>query len=186
MFQTFELTDIKEVRVIIVGQDPYFNEGLADGLAFSCNKYGFLPASLEVILKVAYACHNLLFNKKEVSDYSLTKWAEQNVLLLNRVLTVKEGSPRSHYKQGWEIFTDEVIKLLSKDSKPKVFALWGSDAQKVEKHINKTRHLVLTCAHPAAELYKPGAKGSFSNYNHFKDINEFLKQNGQKPINWIL
>lgn len=186
VFHAYDITPPDSVKVIIVGQDPYYNKDVADGLAFSCGKKNFIPPSLEVILEEAYSNEGFSFKKDKRSFYKLDEWAEQGVLLLNRILTVREGKAKSHEKKGWEKLTEKTIQILSFDSKPKVFMLWGSDALKLAPLIDATKHLVLKAPHPAAHLYNVRANSAFPGCKHFSKANNFLKSKGLAPINWIL
>lgn len=176
IFNAFNLTNYDDVKVIILGQDPYHEEGQAMGLAFSVPLGTKLPPSLKNIFKEIEDEFNIL----KLNNGDLTYLAKQGVLLLNTILTVEEGKPLSHKNKGWEIFTDNIIKYLNEDNKPKVFMLWGDNAISKTKLITNPNHLVLTSAHPSPL----SAYRGFFNNNHFRLCNEFLKKNNLKEINW--
>lgn len=170
---------IDEIKVIIVGQDPYFNEGEANGIAFSVNKGIKIPPSLKNIYK---ELHNDL-GIPIPNHGDLTYWKNQGVLLLNRVLSVEINQAKSHSnKFGWEFFTEKLIMILNTYGNNKVFVLWGNSAKELESIIDKTKHLVLTAAHPSP---LSATKGFFG-CKHFSQINNYLISNGQKEIDWDL
>ena len=176
IFNAFKLTPYADVRVVIMGQDPYINEGEAHGLAFSVSQGKKMPPSLaniykEIAVDVGGSATPLP---------CLTHWATQGVLLLNTVLTVEAKKSRSHAGQGWERFTDFVLESLNLRSVPIVFMLWGRDAHKKGQLINNPTHLVLEAAHPS-----PLAGGRFFGCRHFSQANEFLKTNGMPAVNWL-
>lgn len=176
IFTAFRLTSFEKTKVIIVGQDPYHEEGQAMGLSFSVHDYVDEPPSLRNI-------HQEILNEDvEQGPWSrdLTRWAEQGVLLLNSTLTVEAHKAASHAGNGWEIFTDNAIHALGVDSKPKVFMLWGSYARSKKALIENPSHLILESAHPSP---LSASRGFFGN-GHFKKCNEFLKAHGEKPIIW--
>lgn len=176
IFNAFKITPLKNVKVVIVGQDCYHEEGQAMGLSFSVRDGVKIPPSLRNIYKEleAEGFH------PDTSTGNLTKWAEQGVFLINSCLTVREHEPNSHSGKGWERFTDEVIKALSYDDNPKVFLLWGNYAQKKSSLIKNPKHLVLKSAHPSP---LSASRGFFGN-NHFISVNNFLKDKGLKEIKW--
>lgn len=176
IFNAFKITPLKNVKVVIVGQDCYHGEGQAMGLSFSVRDGVKIPPSLRNIYKEleAEGFH------PDTSTGNLTKWAEQGVFLINSCLTVREHEPNSHSGKGWERFTDEVIKALSYDDNPKVFLLWGNYAQKKSNLIKNPKHLVLKSAHPSP---LSASRGFFGN-NHFISVNNFLKDKGLKEIKW--
>lgn len=176
IFNAFKITPLKNVKVVIVGQDCYHGEGQAMGLSFSVRDGVKIPPSLRNIYKEleAEGFH------PDTSTGNLTKWAEQGVFLINSCLTVREHEPNSHSGKGWERFTDEVIKALSYDDNPKVFLLWGNYAQKKSSLIKNPKHLVLKSAHPSP---LSASRGFFGN-NHFISVNNFLKDKGLKEIKW--
>ena len=176
IFTAFRLTSFEKTKVIIVGQDPYHEEGQAMGLSFSVHDYVDEPPSLRNI-------HQEILNEDvEQGPWSrdLTRWAEQGVLLLNSTLTVEAHKAASHAGNGWEIFTDNAIHALGVDSKPKVFMLWGSYARSKKALIENPSHLILESTHPSP---LSASRGFFGN-GHFKKCNEFLKAHGEKPIIW--
>jgi uracil-DNA glycosylase len=186
VLRAFDLTPPNKVKVIIVGQDPYYTKGHSNGLAFSCIKKDFIPPSLEIIFREVYKVYGIPFVKADIKSCDLTPWAEQGVFLLNRILTVRENKALSHKQKGWEKFTSEAIKILAKDFRPKVFMLWGSEAQKLSSYIDRTKHLVLSAPHPTAHLFNSRTKTEFPGCDHFTKANNFLKEKGISPINWIL
>ncbi len=175
IFKAFELCTFQETKVVIFGQDPYFQEGLANGLAFSVNNHDSIPASLKNIYKEIKNDIGILHNK----NGSLETWALQGVLLLNSCLTVEVSKPGSHLDIGWENFIKEIIYILNKKNNL-VFFLWGKNAQKYMKYINSNSHLILTAAHPSPL----SAYRGFFGCEHFSKCNDYLKNNGIKEINW--
>lgn len=178
IFNAFRYTKYKDVKVVILGQDPYHGENQAEGLSFSVKKGIRKPPSLVNIYKELYSDLNIPI---EV-DGSLVKWANQGVLLLNAVLTVEKDKAASHQGKGWEIFTDEVIKLLNKKDIPIVFILWGSYARSKKKYITNPIHCVIESAHPSPLSAHNGFFGS----KPFSRTNTFLTQTKQEPIDWSL
>lgn len=176
IFNALKLTSYEDTKVVIVGQDPYHEPGQAHGLSFSVQDGIPLPPSLQNIYKEI----ENEFGYKMGKSGNLTKWARQGVLLLNNVLTVRRGQANSHRNQGWEIFTDEVIRLLNVRKDPVIFVFWGNNAKAKLPLVTNPIHLVLTCAHPSPL----SAYNGFFGCNHFKKINEFLLQNGKSPIDW--
>lgn len=175
-FTAFDLTPLNSVQVVIIGQDPYHGEGQAHGLSFSVKEGIKLPPSLKNIYKeieTDIGC-------KVTANGNLESWAHQGVLLLNTVLTVRKGEAGSHQKKGWEIFTDEVVKVLNEKCEGLVFMLWGAPAQKKGKNLNREKHLVLTSPHPSPLSSYRG----FFGCAHFSQANEYLKSLGKKPIDW--
>lgn len=176
IFNALKYTDYQNVKVVILGQDPYHQPNQAHGLCFSVKKGVNPPPSLQNMYKEIHAEYGYpIPNHGE-----LTYWAEQGVLMLNTVLTVRESQPNSHKGMGWEIFTDDIISLLNQRPEPMVFLLWGANARAKTKLITNPAHLVLCSAHPSPL----SAYNGFFGNNHFKKANEFLKQNGMKEINW--
>ena len=176
VFRALELTPIEEVRVLLLGQDPYHRPGQAEGLAFSVAPGTRIPPSLRNIF-----CE--LESDLDVTppgDGSLVRWARQGVLLLNAVLTVREGEPTSHAGRGWEHFTDAIIRTLSDRPEPVVFALWGGYAQKKLSLIDDSRHPVVTAAHPSPLSARRGFLGT----RPFSRINAALSRLNQQPIEW--
>ena len=178
IFNAFKLTPLNEVKVVILGQDPYHEKGQAHGLAFSTPAGRPKPRSLNNIFKEI----NAEYDYPIPESGCLESWANQGVFLLNTVLTVEEGNANSHSKCGWQIFTDNVIKLLDCQTQPIVFLLWGKQAEKKKELIKNPNHLVLITSHPSPFSARRGFFGS----NHFIKANEFLKQNNLKEINWRL
>lgn len=177
VFKAFELTPFNDVKVIIIGQDPYHNPNQAHGLSFSVNYGVKVPPSLTNIYKE-------LKNDLKISTPShgnLTKWAKQGVLLLNATLTVRSGEPGSHQNKGWEQFTDSVIQLISKQKSNCVFLLWGNYARNKKALVDYDKHLVLEAAHPS-----PLAKGAFFGCQHFSLTNSYLRKHKMLEINWDL
>lgn len=175
IFNAFNLCPLDQVKVVIIGQDPYHEPGQAHGLCFSVQDGISLPPSLQNIYK---EIENDL-RRKSITNGDLTKWAEQGVLLLNSTLTVRAHAAASHAGHGWEQFTDSVIRALSK-RKNLVYLLWGSYAQKKAKIINQDENLILKSVHPSP---LSAHRGFFGNH-HFSNTNEYLIAHGKKPINW--
>ncbi len=176
VFNAFRYTDFDNVKVVILGQDPYHGPNQAEGLSFSVSNEVLKPPSLKNIfkelesdLKIPYPEHN-----------SLKKWAQEGVLLLNAVLTVEEHKPTSHKDRGWEIFTDDIIKILNERNTPTVFILWGAYARSKRELITNPKHLVIESAHPSPFSARNGFFGS----KPFSKTNEFLKKNNIKEIDW--
>ena len=179
IFNAFDITPLYNVKVVILGQDPYHGPDQAHGLSFSVQKGLALPPSLRNIF------HELNTDLAvPVSNHGdLTKWAQQGVLLLNSVLTVEAGQPTSHQKRGWENFTDQVIDVLNESREHIVFILWGAYAQKKGQRIDQTKHLVLKAAHPSPLAAN---RGGFFGCKAFSKTNNYLKQHGIEPIDWQL
>lgn len=186
VFRAFEATEYDNVKVVILGQDPYHEVGQAEGLSFSVPNGIKLPPSLVNIIKEIDNEFGLTVveDGKVVkgTNGSLVSWAEQGVLLLNTVLTVREGEAYSHKKIGWERFTDAVIRAVNDKAEPVVFFLWGNPAISKEVLITNEKHLVLKCAHPSPL----SARRGFFGCNHFKQANDFLKIHGYAPISWTM
>lgn len=179
MFNALNLTPLSNVKVVILGQDPYHRPGQAMGLSFSVPKTIPKPPSLNNVLKemaddigTRYSAHG-----------DLTHWAEQGVLLLNSSLTVREGEPNSHQNAGWEPFTDKIIDVVNEQTEHTVFILWGSKAQKKGKYIDTDKHLILTAVHPSPLAAN---RGGFFGTKPFSKANDYLRQHGQTPIDWQL
>ena len=171
-------TPYDNVKCVILGQDPYHEKGQAMGLSFSVNKNITIPPSLQNIYKEIdreYHCGI-------PSDGDLTVWADQGVLLLNAILTVRARQAASHRNIGWEEYTDAIIRALNESDKPIVFMLWGNFAKEKSKYLNNPKHLVLKTSHPSPYSVNYG----FSGCNHFIKCNEFLAQNGIQPIDWTI
>jgi uracil-DNA glycosylase len=177
LFQAFESTPFQDVKVVILGQDPYHQPGQAHGLAFSVPEGIRIPPSLRNIYKELL---NDIPGFKHPSHGNLTYWAEQGVLLLNTTLSVRKNQAGSHQKQGWERFTDRVIQLLSEQRSDLVFLLWGRYARDKAQLIDQGRHLVLTAPHPSPL----SAYHGFLGCGHFSKANQHLIRLGQKPIDW--
>lgn len=175
LFAAFRHTDYHDVKAVILGQDPYHEYGQAHGLCFSVRKGVEIPPSLLNIYKELHA--ELGFTPP--SHGELTAWADRGVLLLNSVLTVREGAAGSHRNRGWEQFTDRAIELLNDRDRPVVFFLWGSYARAKKELITNPRHLVLECAHPSPL----SASRGFFGCGHFRAANDFL---GDRAIDWTL
>lgn len=176
IFNAFRITPLSNTKVVILGQDPYHSEGQAMGMSFSVNDGVKIPPSLKNIYK---ELEEEGFSP-DTSTGNLTKWAQQGVFLLNSCLTVREHQPNSHSGKGWEVFTDNVIRVLANDERPKVFLLWGAYAQKKEELIGNSSHLILKSAHPSPlSAYK-----GFFGCNHFIKTNKFLKDNNLEEIEW--
>jgi uracil-DNA glycosylase len=177
LFNAFNLCPFHNVKVVIIGQDPYPREGQAHGLSFSFDGGKPFPRSLNTIFKAISDD----FKTPLPTNGKLTRWAEQGVLLLNSILTVQEKKPASHRKFGWECFTDAVIERLNDEREGLVFMLWGVKACKKASLIDADKHLVLTSAHPSPRAVNFGC--SFGK-KHFSQANEFLRERGKSPINW--
>ncbi|MCI9280192.1 MAG: uracil-DNA glycosylase [Bacilli bacterium] len=178
VFNALKLTPYKEVKVVIVGQDPYHGEGEAHGLSFSVQKGKKLPPSLKNIYKELESDLGIL----PYEEGDLTKWAKQGVLMLNAVLTVVKDTPASHRNLGWERLTDYIIRVLNEKEEPVVFILWGNFAKEKKVLITNPQHLVLTSAHPSPFSANYGFFGS----KPFSKTNEFLEKKGLQPIDWDL
>lgn len=176
IFNAFHLTPLSQVKAVILGQDPYHNDGQAHGLCFSVQPQVEIPPSLVNIYKELGSD----LGCRIPSHGCLTKWAEQGVLLLNTVLTVRAHQAFSHQGQGWEQFTDEVIRVLNRQDRPIVFLLWGSPAQKKASMLTNPKHLVLKAPHPSPL----SAYRGFFGCRHFSKTNEFLRANGEREIDW--
>ena len=175
VFNAFRL-NYKDVKVVILGQDPYHGTGEAHGYAFSCLKTP-IPPSLKNIYKELY---DDLGIEKDMLDGNLLPWVKQGVMLLNTGLTVEKDKPNSHKDLPWDVFTDEVIKKLNEREKPVVFILWGNNARKKKDLITNSRHLVIESAHPSPFSARNGFFGS----KPFSKTNNFLIKNGINPIKW--
>lgn len=176
IFNALKSVDYSEVKVVILGQDPYHGEGQAHGMSFSVKPGVKIPPSLMNIYKEL----NESMGYQIPNNGYLMKWAEQGVLLLNTVLTVRAGEPQSHKGKGWEIFTDRIISLLNQREEPIIFVLWGSPSKKKQSLITSPQHKILTAAHPSPL----SAYRGFLGCNHFKQINEVLLKWGKQPIDW--
>ena len=176
IFTAFNLTPLKDVKVVIIGQDPYHNEGQAHGLCFSVRPRVEIPPSLVNIYKELQddlGCYI-------PNNGYLVKWAQQGVLMLNTVLTVRAHQANSHHGRGWEEFTDAAIRALNEQDRPIVFILWGRPAQMKRSMLNNPKHLILEAPHPSPLSAYNGFFGS----KPFSQTNKFLTENGLEPIDW--
>lgn len=176
IFNAFELTPLENLKVVILGQDPYHGIGQAQGLAFSTPSHMKNPPSMQNILKEIIDDYGLSL----CSNGDLTQWAKQGVLLLNTILTVEESKPKSHHKLGWEIFTDNIIRYISENFEDVIFLLWGSPAIAKAKLIDRSKHHILTAPHPSPL----SAYRGFLGCKHFTQTNTILERLGKKPISW--
>ncbi len=176
IFNALKTTDYDEVKVLLLGQDPYHGPGQAHGYAFSVQKGVKTPPSLQNIYKELQTDVGCTVP----SHGNLLEWAGQGVLMLNAVLTVRGGQPNSHKNQGWELITDSIIRSLDKREKPMVFLLWGANAKQKLPLIRGMHHLVLAAPHPSPL----SAYSGFFGCRHFSKANDFLIRNGQTPIDW--
>lgn len=175
LFAAFDRTPFDKVKVVIIGQDPYHQQGQANGLCFSVSPGVSRPPSLVNIFKELQDDLGIPVPKTG----NLEPWADQGVLLLNATLTVRHAQAGSHQGKGWETFTDAVIKKVSEQKKGVVFLLWGRYAQSKEELIDKNKHFILKAAHPS-----PLARGAFFGCKHFSKTNELLQQQALSPIDW--
>ncbi|MEI6837256.1 MAG: uracil-DNA glycosylase [Alcaligenaceae bacterium] len=187
-FRALEALSPNDVRVVILGQDPYHGPGQAQGLAFSVPNGVARPPSLRNILaeiELEYPDDPLqLMLKPNADNNDLTRWAQQGVLLLNTALTVEDGAPASHAAKGWETVTDALIRCVAQDQKPKVFMLWGAHAQAKQSLLaNEPQHLILSCNHPSPLSARRGAN-PFIGCGHFKAANAWLLQRNLQVIDW--
>jgi len=178
IFRAFNLLMPEDVKVVIVGQDPYHGVTQANGLAFSVCDTCPLPPSLKNIFQELLADVGCPISRSG----NLTQWAEEGVLLINSLLTVRHGQPYSHKKKGWEIFTDRVLAKLSKESDHIVFILWGAPSQKKESLIDASKHLIIKSAHPSPLSAYRGFFGS----KPFSHANAYLLAHAKRPIEWCL
>lgn len=176
IFNAYDRCSFEDIKVVILGQDPYIRPGQAHGLSFSVPQGMDLPPSLKNIYKELEG--DLGVNPRTTGD--LTHWASQGVFLLNASLTVREGESGSHQGRGWEQFTDATISLLNNHSSGLVFMLWGSFAQKKASLLNAEKHLILTAPHPSPL----SAYRGFFGCKHFSQTNDWLSKNGREVINW--
>lgn len=177
IFNAFNLTPLNDVRVVILGQDPYHGEKQAHGLSFSVREGIKLPPSLRNIYKEL----EREYAAPIPASGDLTRWAQQGVLLLNATLTVRAHAAGSHQKRGWEEFTDAVIQAVNARREPVAFMLWGSYAQRKGERIDRDRHLVLEAPHPSPL----SAHRGFIGCGHFRKANDFLSARGISPVDWI-
>lgn len=177
IFKAFSLTKLDNLKVVILGQDPYHGFGQAQGLAFSTPANIKNPPSMQNILK---EIQSDLGKKSICEDGDLTPWAKQGVLLLNTILTVEEAKPKSHHNLGWEVFTDNVIKYISDNCEDTIFILWGSPAISKTKLIDRKKHHILTAPHPSPLSSYRG----FFGCKHFSQTNDILKSLNKEAIIW--
>ncbi|HRL09603.1 MAG TPA: uracil-DNA glycosylase, partial [Aliarcobacter sp.] len=177
IFKAFSLTKLDNLKVVILGQDPYHGFGQAQGLAFSTPANIKNPPSMQNILK---EIQSDLGKKSICEDGDLTPWAKQGVLLLNTILTVEEAKPKSHHNLGWEVFTDNIIKYISDNCEDTIFILWGSPAISKTKLIDRKKHHILTAPHPSPLSSYRG----FFGCKHFSQTNDILKSLNKEAIIW--
>ncbi len=177
LFNAFNLTPFSQVRVVILGQDPYHNKGEAMGLCFSVPRGINIPPSLKNIYKELERSLGI----PSAKHGDLSSWAKEGVFMLNAILSVKEGSASSHKNLGWQKFTDSVMSIISEKKEGIIFVLWGNFAKEKKKYIDISKHVVLESVHPS-----PLAGNKFIGNNHFAIINDILSKRGQKPINWAI
>ena len=177
IFNAFDQCSFDDLKVVIIGQDPYHGDGQANGLCFSVNNGVKMPPSLVNIFKEIKED----IGKDIPRNGNLERWAKQGVLLLNATLTVRAHSPGSHQNKGWEEFTDAVIRQLSLERKGLVFLLWGGYAKKKAALIDASKHHILSSGHPSP---LSANRGLWFGNKHFSRTNEILSQNGEEPINW--
>jgi uracil-DNA glycosylase len=178
IFNSLRYADYDNIKVVIIGQDPYHEPNQAHGLAFSVKKGCPIPPSLKNI----YAELEADLGIPPCPHGELTEWAKQGVLLLNNALTVRRGQANSHREKGWEYLTDRIIQCVNEKSDPVVYLLWGANAREKTKIINNPRHLILTAAHPSPL----SAYNGFFGCRHFSKTNKFLEDNGVEPVDWRL
>ena len=178
IFNSLRYADYDNIKVVIIGQDPYHEPNQAHGLAFSVKKGCPIPPSLKNI----YAELEADLGIPPCPHGELTEWAKQGVLLLNNALTVRRGQANSHRGKGWEYLTDRIIQCVNEKSDPVVYLLWGANAREKTKIINNPRHLILTAAHPSPL----SAYNGFFGCRHFSKTNKFLEDNGVDPVDWRL
>ena len=178
LFRAFDECPFNKLKVVIIGQDPYHGENQANGLCFSVDDGVEKPPSLKNIFKEL----NTSFTKNERTNSDLSDWSNQGVLLLNSILSVRRKFPGSHRHVGWEEFTENVIKIISKEKMNLVFMLWGNYAKNKEKFIHDNNHLVLKSGHPSP---LSANKGFWFGNNHFKKCNDFLTANNLETIKWF-
>ena len=176
IFNAFDLTPLSEVKVVILGQDPYHDVGQAHGLCFSVKPDVKTPPSLVNIYKELQSDLGCYIP----NNGYLEKWAKQGVLMLNTVLTVRAHKPNSHQGKGWEYFTDAIIEAVNKEDRPIVYLLWGRPAQKKASMLNNPKHLILKAPHPSPYSADTG----FFGCRHFSQANEFLRSHGVDPVDW--
>ena len=178
IFNAFEFCDFANLKVVIIGQDPYHGHGEANGLSFSVNDGVKIPPSLRNIFKEINLDFETIF---ESTSGNLDRWAKQGVLLLNNTLTVRKDIPNSHKHLDWSIFTDAVIEIISRENDGIVFLLWGNFAQKKGNKIDRSKHLVLEAGHPSP---MSANQGKWFGNRHFSKTNTYLKSKGLTEIDW--
>lgn len=178
IFNALKYTSYSDVKAVIIGQDPYHGPGQAHGLCFSVQKGVAIPPSLQNMYKELYSDLGI----PPANHGYLKKWADNGVLMMNAVLTVRGGQANSHRNMGWEIFTDKVIELLNNREQPMVFILWGNNAKQKMKLITNPKHLILQAAHPSPL----SAFNGFFGCKHFSKTNDFLINHGIAPIDWTI
>lgn len=178
VFAAFNHCPLDKIKIVIIGQDPYFNPGQAEGLCFSVKKGVTIPPSLNRIYKVV---QKNIPSFKIPKHGSLMEWAERGVLMLNATLTVDKGNANSHAKFGWQDFTTEVMKILNKETTGLIYLLWGKFAQVKGKIIDKSKHHVLEAAHPS-----PMGGAAWNDCTHFSQVNEILTKLGKEPMDWSI
>ena len=176
IFNAFNLCPFEDIKVVIIGQDPYHGAGQAQGLSFSVNEGIALPPSLKNIYKEIRSDLGI----EPLPHGNLERWATQGVLLLNATLTVRANMAGSHQKKGWETFTDSAIKAIAQDKEHVVFLLWGNYAQQKAQYIDSSKHLILKAVHPSPL----SAHRGFFGCKHFSQANQYLNEHGLEPINW--
>jgi len=176
IFNAFNLCPFEDIKVVIIGQDPYHGAGQAHGLSFSVNEGIALPPSLKNIYKEIRSDLGI----EPLPHGNLERWATQGVLLLNATLTVQANMAGSHQKKGWETFTDSAIKAIAQDKEHVVFLLWGNYAQQKAQYIDSSKHLILKAVHPSPL----SAHRGFFGCKHFSQANQYLNEHGLEPINW--
>jgi uracil-DNA glycosylase len=179
IFNALDSTPLNQLKVVIIGQDPYHGANQANGLCFSVQKGIDLPPSLKNIYRELFT--DLGIEPAKHGD--LTNWTKQGVLLLNSVLTVRAGEPASHQGQGWEYFTDQIIDVVNRDTENTVFILWGAYAQRKGQRIDPDRHLILKAAHPSPLAAN---RGGFFGCRVFSKANQYLIAHGKQAIQWQL
>jgi uracil-DNA glycosylase len=179
IFSAFNTCDFSNLKLVIIGQDPYHGAGEANGLCFSVNDGVKIPPSLRNIFREMGDDLETIFLP---TSGNLEHWAKQGVLLLNAALTVRKDTPNSHKHLKWNLFTDAVIQKISEESEPVVFLLWGNFAQKKGLKIDRNKHLVLVSGHPSP---MSANQGKWFGNKHFSQVNAYLKKQGKTPIKWI-
>uniref|UniRef100_A0A6B2LDE6 Uracil-DNA glycosylase n=1 Tax=Arcella intermedia TaxID=1963864 RepID=A0A6B2LDE6_9EUKA len=178
VFSAFQYTPLDQVKIVIIGQDPYFNPNQAHGLSFSVKKGTAVPPSLNRIYNVL---EKTIPGFKKPKHGYLESWARQGVLMINATLTVRKGKANSHANCGWQNFTKAVLGQLSENKSGLIFFLWGTFAQKLGKIIDKSKHHILEAAHPS-----PMSGDKWNSCNHFAQANDLLKEMGKEPIDWTI